>query len=358
MGGPMQGPTASGAPTGNSPSGKTGLGTTLGAIALVVAIAAVAINFVVPGPKGATGPQGTQGPQGQQGPSTEGSWAVVNSTGALVYGNNAVSADQIATGQYDVLFDQNVSACGFVANVGNPYSTTDGLPGWITVAGMAGDANGVYLRVTNFTGSVMNDSFDLGVFCGASGLWAVVNSAGDLVRGSNVVSAGSTGLTGHYGIIFNQNVTRCDYVATLGTVGSSGIAAPGVATVASRTGNADGVFVATYNTTGIATDASFDVVVECTSPTWAVIDSSGNSVRGSDSGAVYLWPGGYEIDFTQDVSACAYVASPGETGSLGAYPAAGLTVVGRSGNADAVFLGAWDLAGVETNESFQLIVLC
>jgi hypothetical protein len=40
------------------------LGTTLGAIALVIAIVALAVSFVVPGPTGSTGAIGSRGPSG------------------------------------------------------------------------------------------------------------------------------------------------------------------------------------------------------------------------------------------------------------------------------------------------------
>jgi len=352
----MQGQASGARQTAGSSSGKTSLGTTLGAIALAVAIAAVAVNFVVPGPKGPIGPEGLQGTQGIQGTSAQGVWAVVNQNGSLWYGSNVVSSGQQTTGQYYVLFDQNVSACSYVANLGTPYPGGVGVPGWVTVAGLNGSPDGVFVRVTNLAGSATNESFDLGVFC-APGLWAVIDSTGGLVRGSDVVASSHLTTTGQYSIVFNQDVQNCSFVATLGATGSNGAVGPGVATVAGRTGNPDGVLVATYNATGGVTDSSFDVAAVCTSPTWAVIGSSGAAARGSDNGSKAV-PGGYSVSFPRYVWNCAYLASPGVTGSSGYAPAGALTLVGTYNDPDAVFVGPWSLSGSENAQSFHLVVLC
>jgi hypothetical protein len=54
-------------------AGGRGLGTTLGAAALVLAVVALAMNFVIAGPAGPAGPAGADGQTGPQGPAGPGS---------------------------------------------------------------------------------------------------------------------------------------------------------------------------------------------------------------------------------------------------------------------------------------------
>ena len=92
-------------------------------------------------------------------------------------------------------------------------------------------------------------------------LTAVVNSSGSIARSQGTTSAGRTA-AGQYEVIFNQDVTSCTYVASLGNP-ASGTPAAGTATVASRNLVPNGVFVATYNAAGAATDRSFHLVAVC-----------------------------------------------------------------------------------------------
>jgi len=92
-------------------------------------------------------------------------------------------------------------------------------------------------------------------------LTAVINSSGSIARSQGTTSAGRTA-TGQYEVIFTQNVTQCTYNATLGNA-TTGTPAAGSIGVASRSGQVNGVFVATYNSTGVATDRSFHLTVVC-----------------------------------------------------------------------------------------------
>lgn len=80
-------------------AGGRGLGTALGAIALVLALVALALNFVIPGPQGPAGADGQDGqdgqdgltgaagPQGPQGPAGPGTLLFsANATGSTVIG--------------------------------------------------------------------------------------------------------------------------------------------------------------------------------------------------------------------------------------------------------------------------------
>ena len=74
------------------------------------------------GPLGPTGPQGDTGPAGPQGPKGDSAnpvlSAVVASDGTLSRGVGAVSSRYLGSGNYEVLFNRDVSDCTFVANVG------------------------------------------------------------------------------------------------------------------------------------------------------------------------------------------------------------------------------------------------
>lgn len=73
--------------------------------------------------------------------------------------------------------------------------------------------------------------------------WAVVSSAGGFVRGS--AGTGASRLTdGTYVVTFDINVSGCSWQVTVGQTGSVG-ATSGVANVAGRSGNANGLFVTT-----------------------------------------------------------------------------------------------------------------
>jgi hypothetical protein len=94
-------------------------------------------------------------------------------------------------------------------------------------------------------------------------LFAVINANGTLVRGLGVASAQRLA-NGVYEVIFNRNISRCAYVATMGDPGT-GVGPPGEIGVASRGGNPNGVFVTTYNSGGILADRPYHLAVHCRS---------------------------------------------------------------------------------------------
>jgi len=93
-------------------------------------------------------------------------------------------------------------------------------------------------------------------------LTAVVNASGSLARSQGTTSAGHVG-TGQYEVIFNQNVTACTYVASVGNPTPGLITPNGVAVVVPRNGNANGVGVATYDAAGAFADLPFHLIVVC-----------------------------------------------------------------------------------------------
>jgi len=93
---------------------------------------------------------------------------------------------------------------------------------------------------------------------------AVVNSAGQLVRGRGVTGAiripGTA--SGRYAVIFNRDVRGCFLSATVGDVGTTG-PPTGQATVASLPTNANGVSVRTQSDSGNSSSRPFHLLVSC-----------------------------------------------------------------------------------------------
>jgi hypothetical protein len=92
-------------------------------------------------------------------------------------------------------------------------------------------------------------------------MFAVLNANGTLARGRSVTSVLKLGGLGNYEVVFNRDVTTCVYTATLGP--SGGGSTFGEVNVASRAGNANGVFVDTNNSDGISADKPFHLLVNC-----------------------------------------------------------------------------------------------
>jgi hypothetical protein len=90
----------------------------------------------------------------------------------------------------------------------------------------------------------------------ATSLWAVVNSVGVSLRGSGLTSSSKVSGNGQYNVIFNRDVSACSYQVTLSGVQGESIAQP-------LTDQAQGVYVATYNSAGSATDRAFHLAVFC-----------------------------------------------------------------------------------------------
>ncbi len=115
-----------------------------------------------------TGPQGPPGPPGPQGPpgtSATALWAVVDgSTGARFRQSGTVSSARLSVGNYEVIFNRNVSTCAFSAVIGNPAA---GFPpaGDIGVAVRAGNDNGVFVGMRDNAGTFVDRNFHLEVFC-------------------------------------------------------------------------------------------------------------------------------------------------------------------------------------------------
>jgi hypothetical protein len=90
-------------------------------------------------------------------------FAVVNADGALVRGLGAAVADRLATGMYQVVFDQDVTAAGYVGTLGLPGNAGVAPCGEVTVAGRTGIPNAVFVCTYAVDGTPTDRPFHLAV---------------------------------------------------------------------------------------------------------------------------------------------------------------------------------------------------
>lgn len=107
----------------------------------------------------------------------------------------------------------------------------------------------------------MQESVDRDRGCACT-LFAVVNADGSLARDFRAVSS-QRFARGQYEVVFNRNVSRCAYVATIGDSGDDVIPPPGEIAVAGRFGNDNAVFIATYDSDGRPANREFHLAVHC-----------------------------------------------------------------------------------------------
>jgi hypothetical protein len=119
------------------------------------------------GPAGPGGPQGPQGPVGPQGPAGQSAttlWAVVNGAdGTRARQSGTTSSARIGAGNYEVIFNRNVTTCAFIATIGNPGAGS--TSGDIDVAARSGNVNGVFIETRDNAGTLADRNFHLAVFC-------------------------------------------------------------------------------------------------------------------------------------------------------------------------------------------------
>ena len=116
------------------------------------------------GAPGAPGLRGAQGPTGAAGASATRLWAMVTSGGVLSRGSGVVSVTPGSTGSYVVVFNQDVSACGYLAQLAD---TGTGAPtlGQVATGRRADNANAVQVTTGNTSGAAANRSYMVAVFC-------------------------------------------------------------------------------------------------------------------------------------------------------------------------------------------------
>jgi len=292
------------------------------------------------------------------------SHAVVNSAGVLVRGVGATGALHLGTGTYQVNFSTNMSRCGYIATPGDTGAGAVLSPAVATVATRAGNNNALFIQTFDqTTGSLADTPFHVITYCGAKH-FAVVAADGSLARGTHIVSTAHVA-TGAYEVIFDSNVRKCAYTASLGTTGAGTVGDPGQVTVVGRVTNVNGVFVQIVDRSGNPVDSSFHLAANCGPlKLTAVINGNGTKARGpnvvsSKKLVSTVNDGRYEVIFNQNVSNCSYTANLGLPGSSGSITTpVTITTATRAGNANGVFLFVHLTNGATIDEPFHLYVLC
>jgi hypothetical protein len=109
------------------------------------------------------GPMGPSGPSGPAGAPATALWAVIAAAGTTSRSSHVTSSEKAAAGQYVVIFDRDVKACAFVGSLGG--IAAESVVGQISVTRRSINANGVFVRTYDSTGTAADKSFHLAVFC-------------------------------------------------------------------------------------------------------------------------------------------------------------------------------------------------
>jgi hypothetical protein len=110
------------------------------------------------GPPGATGAQGAAGAKGDQGEPATRLWAVINASGTTGRGSGVTGSAKLATGQYEVVFNRDVTGCSYQATM----SITQGEA---VVQPRTSVPNGVFVGTFTSAGAAADRAFHLAVFC-------------------------------------------------------------------------------------------------------------------------------------------------------------------------------------------------
>jgi hypothetical protein len=119
------------------------------------------------GPKGDAGPQGIAGETGSMGPAGQSAtalWGVIESNGNEIRGSHVSTSSTIGMGAYSVIFDRDVTTCGFVATVGVTGFLGNPI-GYATVAGSPVSSQAVTVHTFGTAGGAANLPFHVAVFC-------------------------------------------------------------------------------------------------------------------------------------------------------------------------------------------------
>jgi hypothetical protein len=114
-------------------------------------------------------------------------------------------------------------------------------------------------RAENADNADQLDGLDSTAF--ATRLWAVVDTAGTLIRGTDGVTVSDAGSGKE--VDFGRNVSQCAASATLNTDDPNANPPAGEIGTAPRMGNPEAIFVQARTSAGAVTDAGFVAVVDC-----------------------------------------------------------------------------------------------
>ncbi len=194
----------------------------------------------------------------------------------------------------------------------------------------------------------------------SANLFAVVDSSGALVHGSEVASVAQLG-PGQYEVTFTRDVARCAYLATTSNASSQAISA----FTAGGHLSPEGVYVETKNQGGGLTDGPFHLVVVCggDGTRYAVVGYGADLVRATRGTTLTsLGFGRYQVKFPlrfEDFgAACAYVATVGDPESALVYSPSGV-YTGSGPDSRTVYIETKNPGGgLQDGVPFHLAMVC
>jgi hypothetical protein len=116
--------------------------------------------------------------------------------------------------------------------------------------------------------SIPDKAVSPGAFPTCSSFCAAINADGSIARAHNLTTSAHLG-TGIYQVLFytsvtaQKNLTKCVWLVTPGQNVFSGTVGPAYATTAGRAGTTNGVFIETFNGSGVSTDLPFLMEISC-----------------------------------------------------------------------------------------------
>ena len=239
--------------------------------------------------------------------------AVVDANANLTEQIGILEAKRPTTGQFEVMANADVSACSYVATIVGPANALQN-GGLVFTASDPQSNNAVLVETMNNDGTAANLPFQLQIQCERRGIWAVSDSAGNLVRGSHAKGVKLLG-PGEYEVTFDADMRNCSYVATIGDPHKQTAVTAGVIAVAQGHRSTRGVYIETRNLDGSQANHPFQLQTRCgNSGQWAVIGTTGSLARGHGVVASSLrrvQMGQWEVPFNIGMGNCSYVASVG-----------------------------------------------
>jgi hypothetical protein len=186
--------------------------------------------------------------------------------------------------------------------------------------------------------------------------WASVNYTGLVNRSEGVNTTSETSI-GVYQVVFFTHQWGCTYQTTIATTGA-GEAQPAKISVAHTHGSPDAVTVSIFNiTTGVPYQSAFHIIATCPGGYSAEAYSNGTVFAGDQVVSfANVDAGGYQVVFDEYIAGCVYAGGLGTPGST--PPAGFITLAGRGGVPDGVWVATFNTAGVQTDEPFWISVTC
>jgi hypothetical protein len=111
-----------------------------------------------PGATGAAGAPGTSGAKGDKGEPATRLWAVINVSGTTGRGSGVTGSAKVGTGQYEVVFNRDVTTCSYQATMSVTQGEVIAQPRSLV-------PNGVFVGTYTSAGAAADKAFHLAVFC-------------------------------------------------------------------------------------------------------------------------------------------------------------------------------------------------